>query len=291
MQTRLAMLGQFLAIEDIDIILIQEVGQCSLESLRGYEAHINIGTNGRGMAIVAREGIPLRNVARIPSGRGIAAELQGVGIVNIFAPSGAEKKQEREVFFNIELPHLLATIPTKMILGGDFNCVLSKSDCTGHYNYSRALNALVSGYALIDMWEANPERGIYTHYSRQGASRLDRIYVTRNLSDRKKGIETVVAAFTDHLAVILRMALDVDITRRGRRFWKMNAALMQDAQFQAQLRLQWKRRSQQRKYYSDIVTWWERSAKNKSGNSLYGKERKNARKTEKWKTSTIRPPI
>jgi len=88
-----------------------------LESLRGYEAHINIGTNGRGTAIVAREGIPLRNVSRIPSGRGIAAELQGVGIVNIYAPSGAEKKQEREVFFNIEIPHLLATIPSKMILG------------------------------------------------------------------------------------------------------------------------------------------------------------------------------
>jgi len=49
------------------------------------------------------------------------------------------------------------------------------------------------------MWEASPELGIYTHYSRQGASRLDRIYATRNLSDRKKGVETVVAAFTDHL--------------------------------------------------------------------------------------------
>jgi hypothetical protein len=80
-----------------------------------------------------------------------------------------------------------------MILGGDFNCVLSKSDCTGQFNNSRALNALVSGYALIDM--RNPERGIYIHYSRQGASRLDRIYVTKKLRNKKKGIETVVAAF------------------------------------------------------------------------------------------------
>ena len=80
------------------------------------------------------------------------------------------------------------------------------------------------------MWEANPERGIYIHYSRQGASRLDRIYATRNLSDRKKGVETVVAAFTDHLAVVLSIAHDVDI-RRGRGYWKMNAALMQDAHF------------------------------------------------------------
>jgi len=92
------MLGQFLAKQEIDIILLQEVVLCSLDSLRGYEAHINTGTNGRGTAIVAREGIPLMNVSRIPSGRGMAAELQGVGIVNIYAPSGAEKKQEREIF-------------------------------------------------------------------------------------------------------------------------------------------------------------------------------------------------
>jgi len=206
--------------------------------------------------------------------------------VNINAPSAAEKKQEREVFFNIELLHLLATIPTKMILGVT-SIVLSKSDCTGQYNYSRALNALVSGYALIDMWEANLERGIYTHYSRQGASRLYRIYVTKNLSERKKEIETVVAALTDHLAVILRMELDIDIIRRGRSYWKINAELMQDAQFQAQLRLQWKRRSQQRKYYSDIVTWWERSAKKQIRLLFIRKGTGKTRNIGKWITSTI----
>jgi hypothetical protein len=93
------------------------------------------------------------------------------------------------------------------------------------------LNALVTGYALTDMWEASPERGIYTLYSRQGASHPDRIYVTRNLRDRKNGVETVVAAFTDYLAVVLRIALDADIIRGDRSYWKMKAALMQNAHF------------------------------------------------------------
>jgi hypothetical protein len=176
-------------------------------------------------------------------------------------PHLVRKRNEREAFFNIELQHLLSTIPTKMVLGGDFNCVLAKSDCMGQFNYSCALNVLVTGYALTDMWEASPEHGIYTHYSRQGTSRLDRIYVTKNLHDRKKGVETVVAAFTDHLSVVLHIALDVDIIRRGRGYWKMNAALMQDVLFQVQLSQQWKRWSQQHKYFPDIVTWWERSAK------------------------------
>jgi hypothetical protein len=52
------------------------------------------------------------------------------------------EKQEREAFFNIDLPHLLKDIITTLILGGDFNCVLTKTESMGHFNYSRALNAL-----------------------------------------------------------------------------------------------------------------------------------------------------
>ena len=136
-------------------------------------------------------------------------------LVNIYAPSGAEKKIERDAFFNKDLPLLLKDVPTTMILGGDFNCVLTKTDCTGHLNFSRALNALVKGFHLVDMWEAVPERDVYTHYTRQRASRLDRIYVKPNLSKKKCETETVMAAFTAHLAVVLRIALDVDTIRSG----------------------------------------------------------------------------
>jgi len=178
------MLGDFLRRQEIDVMFLQEVTQPNLDTLRGYVAQNNTGTNGRGTAIVTSENKLLTNVVRIPSGRGIAAELQGVWLVNIYAPSGAEKKIEREAFFNIDLPLLLKDILTTMILGGDLNGVLAKTDCTGHFNFSRALNVLVKGSDLVDMWEAAPERGVYTHYTRQGASRLDRIYVTWKLSKK-----------------------------------------------------------------------------------------------------------
>lgn len=45
--------------------------------------------------------------------------------------------------------------------------------------------------------------------ARQGASHRNRIYVARNLSGRKCELETVVTAFTDHLAVVLRITLNV----------------------------------------------------------------------------------
>jgi hypothetical protein len=53
-----------------------------------------------------------------------------------------------------------------MIMGGDFNCVLAQADCTGKVNFSRALQELVRGYDLMDVWEANPTRDVYTHYAR-----------------------------------------------------------------------------------------------------------------------------
>jgi exonuclease III len=91
-------------------------------------------------------------------------------VVNIYAPSGAEKRQEKEDFFNFDLPYLLHAMPNTVILGGDFNCVLAKADVTGHFNFSRALNTLVKGYNLVDMWTTAPDRGVYAHYTGQGGS-------------------------------------------------------------------------------------------------------------------------
>jgi len=46
-----------------------------------------------------------------------------------------------------------------------------------------------------------------------GASRIDRIYTTKELSDKKIGVETVAAAFTEHLSVVMRLSVDVPIVR------------------------------------------------------------------------------
>jgi hypothetical protein len=146
--------------------------------------------------------------------------------------------------------------------GGDFNFVLAKADVTGHFNFSRALNTLVKGYDLVDMWATAPDRGVYTHYTRQGAEGLDRINVSRHLNGQKCATETAVTAFTDHLAVILRIALNVTTVRCDRSYWKMNAALLREADFQESLLQRWKRWRRQQTYYPHIVMWWERMVKN-----------------------------
>jgi len=93
---RIHLLGNFLSQQDIDIALLQEVTNTNLTCIRNYTVHDNIGTVERGTAILSKTGITITDVTRIPSGRGIAANRFGTRIVNIYAPSGAEKKKRKE---------------------------------------------------------------------------------------------------------------------------------------------------------------------------------------------------
>jgi len=88
----------------MDFLFLQEVTQPKFDNFRVYTAYTNIGTNRRGTAILTREYLPLTRTVSLPYGRGIAASFQGVRLVNIYAPSGVEKRQEREDFFNQSYP-------------------------------------------------------------------------------------------------------------------------------------------------------------------------------------------
>jgi endonuclease/exonuclease/phosphatase family metal-dependent hydrolase len=150
--------------------------------------------------------------------------------VNIYAPSGAEKRGAKEDFYTLELPYRMRTTPSRMILGGDFNCVLTQTDCRGKGNYSRALQQLVRGYDLVDVWEAKTTSDVYTHYTSQGATGIDRLYITRNICESKRGVDTLATAMTDHLAVVLRMVWEAPEIHRGTGYWKMNVTLLKKNQ-------------------------------------------------------------
>jgi len=74
---RLRMLEDFLCNQDIDIALLQEVTHSNFTLLRRYEAHINVGTDNRGTAILAKEGITITNITRLPTGQGLQQILRG----------------------------------------------------------------------------------------------------------------------------------------------------------------------------------------------------------------------
>ena len=169
---RLQMLEDLLWLQDIDFTLLQEVLHTTLNTIRRYTVHMNIGTSRCGTAILAKDGLALSNIQRLPSRREISSSFRSILIVNIYAPSGAEKRQEREAFYNTEVVHLTPSSSMAMILAGDFNYVITNGDSTGQRNCSRALARLIQGLDLIDVWETTPTRTAYTHYTATGASGL-----------------------------------------------------------------------------------------------------------------------
>jgi len=161
--TRIRMLEKFLWQQDIDIALLQEVTNRAIENIRSYTKHINIGTDQRGTAILVKDGIQIRHIKRLPTGRGIAGVLEGIYLINICAPSGAEKKSERETFFNKDILPLLPNTRTEILLAGDFSCVMTQAGTTEHTTHSKALDILIKGLNLKDTWNMTTTRHGYTH--------------------------------------------------------------------------------------------------------------------------------
>jgi exonuclease III len=201
------MLRDFIRRHDFDFVFLQEVTDSAILTVTGYNIYLNIGANMRGTAILARQDYSLTNVTALPTGRAIAADYNGLRLVNLYAPAGTTKISDRERFFNSELPTLHDTATQWALLGGDFNCVLQPSDMTGPFTTTRALTDVIRGLALSDAWSQDPQRPVYTHFSPTGATRIDRFYITQDLLSRKTAIEILPAAFADHNAVVLRLAL------------------------------------------------------------------------------------
>ena len=162
---------------------------------------------------------------------GNGRKYNGTCLVNIYAPSGAKRKQEREWFYNVDVPYSLPGTQTDVILAGDFNCVLSHSEATGQRNYSRALDNLVTVLGLYGVGGTTSTRPIFTHYTPTGAPRPDHIYSSPALHRKKQRVETIVAACTDDLAIVMRMESSDPIPVRGRGLWRMNTTLLDEAGF------------------------------------------------------------
>jgi len=105
----------------------------------------------------------------------------------------------------------------------------------------KTLAALMKSYALRDVWTQTTPRPVCTYYSVTGATRIDRFYATPNLYEKKLAAETVVAAFTDHHAVILKLGVDVAHSWRGKGLWKLHADLIHEPACAANLSRECKR--------------------------------------------------
>ena len=212
------MLNSFCYHNEVDILLLQEVTHDDFHQMAHYNKYFNVGTDRRGTAIFTKANIKLEKLRYLPSRRGISGKLHNLHIINLYAPSGTGKNKEREDFFMTAVPHLLQQVRADYTIGGDFNCVLRDDDCTGQPTKSSALEKLIRGCHLIDAWNSVKNPSGYTHYTNSGVSRIDRLYMSTTTQDKKILVDTtvVVAAFSDHNAVKLRLRNTHDNIQWGR---------------------------------------------------------------------------
>jgi len=66
-RTKVEILEDFLRRQEIDIYFLQEVAQATIDTLRTYKTYTNVGTAGRGTAIMTRKEIKITNITILPS--------------------------------------------------------------------------------------------------------------------------------------------------------------------------------------------------------------------------------
>jgi hypothetical protein len=98
---------------------------------------------------------------------------------------------------------------------------------------------MVKNLGLKDVWSTSNHRTGFTCYGTRTASRIDRIYDTKNLYEQKTAVETMATAFSEHHAVILRLPIETPFPLRGRSYWKMNISYLNENNWMEEFQTHW----------------------------------------------------
>lgn len=263
-ELKMAALKQYIYESGTDIALLQEVTVPQI-TMPGFLAVTNFSPETSvGTAILYREGIPVTQIEKLDSGRGISVRIFDVTVINLYAPSGSSNRAERNKFFKEHIIYLLRQNPSQLILGGDFNCVLSRKDQAPNFNFSSELKCLVSDLKLKDAWEVKyPTLVRFTHIVRDSCSRIDRIYISENLKDNLVKVETIPTSFSDHSGVLACVNLNPQPTRWFKNQWNLNVSVLTDSDLGDAVRSAWEQCLRTSTTYQSTIEWWIRKAKPK----------------------------
>jgi len=79
--------------------------------------------------------------------------------------------------------------------------------------------------------------------------------MTESLCRNKQGVETLTVAFSNHMAVFLRVNLAIPFVHRSRGKWQMNTSYLEDRAVQEKIPEAWAEWRKHAHRYPHIVTW------------------------------------
>lgn len=121
-----------------------------------------------------------------------------------------------------------------IILGGDFNCYDNELDKFGcNASIAKYLSDFRSTFGFVDIWlKLHPKIREMTWFNSNFSlgSRLDKFYISRNLTEYAKSCEISPCCHSDHDLVMLIFDFSTLIPR-GTGLWKFNNLLLNDEKF------------------------------------------------------------
>ena len=132
-QSKKKMIEQQIKDHDIDVLHIQEIDSTEksfiyCEFLNQHFTLIrNNSSSGFGTATLVNKKLEVKDILLHPSGRLIMFNIEDTTHINLYLQAGQspEARQSREDMIGKELLDYLLLAKPKIILGGDFNCLLS----------------------------------------------------------------------------------------------------------------------------------------------------------------------
>ena len=265
----------FIVRERLDILHLQEINiiEDSFSTSNNISSQFNIISNNAanryGTATMVRSDIATSNILFDTKGRAIVFDIGNITLANLYLPSGSDSpsKSEREDYFSTILPHLLLNRQDSGCVGGDFNCIMDRRDCTNNaaIKMSPCLAKLVQTFSMKDSYRhLHPTTSCFSHFYHtihqgEGATRLDRSYNWGGITAREAKYEPV--SFSDHLAYVVSFSLPVPVARilspRSRSLFKIKPEVIKDQVFQERLAVSINDWQEVHDLGLDIITWWE----------------------------------
>lgn len=244
---RQCQINRLLLEDDIDIMAVQETKVESEEQtdrmVEPFRNRYNVcvsharGTSA-GCIILVRKctDIVVQTVTSSDDGRLLVIDFSFCGLlwraICVYAPN---KIHEREEYIgNLKA---CMTYERNIILFGDFNCVCRPQDRANRLTYrdksALLLSTLVNEFELDDVGCIfdGDEHVQYTHYQGVSHARLDRIYVSAEITPHLTTYRVKNVTFSDHCLVTVTVGTKAKVSRFSWNLWKLNDKLLDDEIF------------------------------------------------------------
>ena len=185
-----------------------------------------------------------------------------LSLCNVYAPNN----QSEQLNFLQELNNVLIDKSelSKLIVGGDWNCTLTKKDKVGGTvwkpsNYRNLLLTTMEAFDLIDIQRVrHPQLRKYSYVSKalKLKSRIDFFLVDQNLTRFVKKSDIYPSVAPDHQAIYMSLSW-CNETPRGPGLWKFNNTLLDDEQYLANVRETYVSASEMYSAVKDKRLFWE----------------------------------